>query len=142
MGHEIVLYLGNLDVERDWGYAPDYVKGMVDMLQHKEPLDLVFATGETHSIRSFVEIAANHIGVELVWDGSGHAEVGRDKITGQKIVAVDEKFYRPIDIKQTRGNAKKAQATIGWTADIRVQELAARMIRHDILELKNEMQSN
>jgi len=138
-GRTEILKLGNLDVERDWGYAPEYVRGMAQMLQYEEPLDLVFATGESHSIRTFVEIASKHIGIELVWEGSGYNEVGRNKATGAKIVVVDENFYRPIDIKQTRGNSAKAKATIGWAAAVRVEELAAKMIDHDILELKQDM---
>lgn len=142
MGESVMLKLGNLDVERDWGYAPEYVQGMVDMLQHDEPLDLVLATGEAHSIRKFVELAAGNIGVELVWEGSGCDEIGRDVSTGRQLVAIDPNFYRPIDIKQTQGKAQKAKDVLGWSASVRLEELASIMIDQDILEITNTRNKN
>jgi len=137
MGLKETLKIGNLDIERDWGYAPDYVKGMFDLLQHHDALDLVFATGETHSVREFIEMAAKHVGIDIEWSGNGYKEAGIDKNSGKRVVEVDSSFYRPVDIRQTKGNSQKAKRTINWSAKLNTEELAQKMINHDIVLLKN-----
>lgn len=135
LGRETPLRLGNLEVKRDWGYAPDFIRGMIEILNYHEPLDVILATGITHSIREFVEVAANHLDIEIEWTGSGINEVGKDVNTGKVIVEVDSKFYRPIDTKQTCGNSQKAKEKIGWVADVQIVELASKMIEHDKIKL-------
>ncbi len=107
------LELGNLDARRDWGYAPEYVEGMWRMLQQTTPEDYVLATGETHSVREFVETAMGCIGHSIHWEGSGINEIGRDE-TGRIVVRVNAEFYRPAEVDLLVGDATKAQTKLNW----------------------------
>lgn len=115
-GSKKVLYLGNLDSCRDWGYAPDYVEAMWLMLQQEKPDDYIIATGVGHTVRDFVEKAYKKIGIEIVWNGSGTNEIGKDKVTGEILVQVDPQFYRPTDVVTTIGDTSKATQVLGWSA--------------------------
>ncbi|MDQ3003436.1 MAG: GDP-mannose 4,6-dehydratase, partial [Fibrobacterota bacterium] len=112
-GTQDTVRMGNLDAKRDWGYAKDYVEMMWMMLQQPEPDDYVAATGETHTIREFIEKAAPYAGYEIVWEGEGVNEVGRDRKTGKVLVEVDAKFFRPSEVELLLGDPSKAKAKLG-----------------------------
>ena len=137
LGHADMLRIGNLDSKRDWGYAPEYVQGMFALLQNDVALDMVFATGHTHSVRDFINISARHLGIEIDWTGVGVDEVGVDKASGKTIVKTDPEFYRPSDILQTKGRADKARQALGWEAKVDIVELTKIMIEHDLATLAN-----
>ena len=123
---EFVLELGNLDAKRDWGYAPDYVEGMWRMLQEEKPDDYVLATGETHTVREFLETAWGPI----IWKGQGIHERGED-VNGRVIVKVNPEFYRPAEVELLIGNPRKAWCQLGWKATTTFSELVTRMVKHD-----------
>jgi len=131
-GSDECLKLGNLDAERDWGFAPDYVEGMWLMLQQDSPKDYVLATGETHSVRDFVTTAFNLIGIELTWEGEDQEERGIDSRTGTVRVAVDPKYYRPTEVQQLIGDPRKARMELGWKASVDFRELVQIMVEADI----------
>jgi GDPmannose 4,6-dehydratase len=126
------LELGNLDSKRDWGFAGDYVEMMWKMLQHDQPDTYVIATGETHSIREFVEEAGSFCGFDLEWKGEKENEIGIDKKTGKIIVKVNAKYYRPAEVDLLVGNPEKAKKILGWTKKIDYKELCKMMIKADI----------
>jgi GDPmannose 4,6-dehydratase len=123
---EFVLELGNLDAKRDWGYAPDYVEGMWRMLQQEKPDDYVLATGETHTVREFLETAWGPI----IWKGQGINERGED-VNGRVLVKVNPEFYRPAEVELLIGNPTKAWTQLGWKATTTFSELVTRMVKHD-----------
>ena len=131
------LSLGNMDAKRDWGHARDYVEAMWLMLQQEHPDDYVIATGETHSVREFVEAAAPVAGFELEWEGRGTDEVGRDKRSGEIIVEVDPQFYRPAEVDLLHGDPSKARERLGWSPRISFDELAVSMMQADLDLLKD-----
>lgn len=135
---EDTLYLGNLDAKRDWGHAKDYVEAMWLILQHSTPDDFVIATGEQYSVRTFVEWAFKHIGIEIIWEGKGVKEIGIDKATRKVRVRVDEKYYRPAEVETLLGDATKAKKILGWKPKTSTQELLREMMDHDIEEAKRE----
>ena len=126
------LKLGNLDARRDWGYAPEYVEAMWMMLQHDEPLDLVIATGETHTVRDFCALAASHAGFDLEWRGTGVDEKGIDRATGRVIVEIDPRYFRPTEVDLLIGDASKAERLIGWKATTKLPDLVRIMMEHDL----------
>jgi GDPmannose 4,6-dehydratase len=130
------LYLGNMDAKRDWGHARDYVEGMWRILQQETPDDYVLATGETHSIREFVEIAFRHVGRKIEWRGSGDDECGHCTRTGKVLVAVDPVYRRPTEVDLLLGNPGKALAQLGWKHSTTFEELVAEMVDADRLTLK------
>jgi GDPmannose 4,6-dehydratase len=125
------LYLGNLDALRDWGHARDYVEMQWLMLQQKEPKDYVIATGEQHSVREFVDLAAARLGIDLAWEGSGADLQGRDK-QGNVIVAVDPRYYRPTEVESLLGDATRAMTELGWKARCTFVELVNEMVEEDL----------
>jgi len=133
------LFLGNMDAMRDWGYAGDYVKAMWLMLQQKEADDYVIASGETHSVREFVELAFGHAGIKLEWGGEGVAEKGLDKATGKVLVAVDPRFFRPAEIEVLLGNPAKAIQVLGWERAVGFQELVRMMVEGDLTRVSHEL---
>ena len=132
------LYLGNLDAKRDWGFAKDYVEAMWLMLQQEKPDDYVIATGETHSVREFIELAFKELGIDIIWQGEGAEEVGIDSRTGKIIVEVDPGYYRPTEVELLIGDSSKARRKLGWKPKVRLEELVKMMIKSDEEEvLKN-----
>jgi GDPmannose 4,6-dehydratase len=135
------LFLGNLDAKRDWGHARDYVEGMWLMLQQSQPDDYVLATGKTHSVREFVELAFAEVGRAITWQGSGVYEKGIDQKSGEALVKVDPRFFRPTEVDLLIGDASKARAKLGWTHKVSLAELVREMVRHDIGVLSGRGQS-
>lgn len=133
-GKQEVLALGNLNAKRDWGDARDFVEGMWRMLQHPRPEDYVLATGETHTVRAFVEAAFTAVGVTLAWRGEGLAEEGYDVATGVVRVRVDPAYFRPenAEVELLLGDARKAKAKLGWTPRTRFAQLVADMVAADV----------
>ncbi len=128
-GQQEALYIGNLDAKRDWGHARDYVEGMWRMLQHGEPEDFVLATGETHSVREFVERAFGSVGIPLKWEGERGSveEVGKDP-EGKVLVRVDPAYFRPTEVDLLLGDASKAKALLGWKPKVSFEELVDGMV--------------
>jgi len=124
--------LGNLDAQRDWGYAPEYIEAMWRMLQQDSPDDFVVATGETHSVREFCEKAFKAGGIEVEWSGSRDGEQGRDRASGKVVVDVDPKYYRPVDVDLLQGDPSKAGECLGWTPKVRLDELVDIMTEADM----------
>lgn len=127
-----VLYLGNLDAKRDWGYAKDYIECMWLMLQQDKPNDYVIATGETYTIRHFVELAFKEIKIDIIWKGKGQDEVGFDKISGRVLVKVDPKYYRPAEVEFLLGDATKAFKELNWKPKTPLTELVKIMVDYDL----------
>lgn len=132
LGKQDHLELGNMDSKRDWGYAGDYVKGMWLMLQQDQPQDYVLASGETHSVREFVEIAFAKVGYSITWEGAGADEKGYDKETGKLLVSINPDFYRPAEVDILLGNPAKADTELGWKRDVSFEGLVELMLEHDL----------
>lgn len=132
-GRQKILRLGNLDAKRDWGYAKDYVEMMWLMLQQDKPQDYVIATGKTYTVRQFVEYAFDEVGKSLVWRGDGENEVGVDRESGDILVRVDPKYYRPAEVDLLWGDASKAQRELGWEAKTDLRELVKIMVKYDLM---------
>jgi len=128
--------LGNLDSMRDWGHAKDYVEGMWLMLQQEKPDDFVLATGHMHSVREFVESAFKFIGMEIVWEGKGDTEIGKEKATGIIRLKVNPKFYRPTEVEQLLGDPTKAKNLLGWEPKVAFDALVKDMMESDIALMK------
>ncbi|WP_366946097.1 GDP-mannose 4,6-dehydratase [uncultured Maricaulis sp.] len=132
------LYLGNLDAQRDWGHARDYVEGMWRIVQHATADDFVLATGETHTVREFVELAFKEIDITLEWVGSGESETGRCAATGRELVAVDPRYYRPTEVDLLIGDPTKAKEKLGWQHTTPFPELVSEMVRSDLKVIATE----
>jgi GDPmannose 4,6-dehydratase len=132
LGMQDVIYLGNLDAERDWGYAKDYVEAMWRMLQQDTPRDFVIASGEKHTVREFVELAFQELGITIEWRGKDLEEHGVDKATGQKIVLIDPKFVRPAEVDLLLGDATRAREDLGWKPKRSFADLVRLMVMHDL----------
>lgn len=126
------IYVGNLDAKRDWGHAKDYVEGMWRILQHGEADDFVLATGETHSVREFIELAFAEIGVTIAWQGTGEQEQGIDTQTGTTRIEVDAKYFRPTEVDILLGDSTKAQKLLGWKHHTDFKQLVKEMVQSDI----------
>ncbi|NBK90674.1 GDP-mannose 4,6-dehydratase [bacterium 1XD21-13] len=136
-GRQEKLYLGNLNAKRDWGYARDYVECMWMMLQHDTPEDFVIATGETHTVREFVEAAFGQGGIRLKWQGEGVEEKGIDEKTGKVLVEVSPEFFRPAEVDLLLGDPAKAKELLGWNPrKTSFEKLVRLMVEHDIAKLK------
>tara|TARA_B100001989_G_scaffold35540_1_gene21136 strand:+ start:469 stop:1470 length:1002 start_codon:yes stop_codon:yes gene_type:complete len=127
VGAQDVLYLGNLAAKRDWGHAKDYAEAMWLMLQQDKPDDYVIATGEQHSVREFVDIAAPFFGLNIEWKGEGVEEEGVDKTTGRSIIKVSDKYFRPTEVESLLGDASKAKEKLGWEPKITFEQLVEDM---------------
>ena len=132
------LYLGNLDAKRDWGHARDYVDGMWRILQQPGPDDYVLATGEAYSVRQFVERAFAHVNRKIVWEGAGKSERGLDAKTGDVLVAIDERYYRPTEVEYLLGDPAKARRLLGWSHKITFDRLVSEMVDEDMKTVRNE----
>lgn len=131
-GLQDMLYLGNLDAQRDWGHAKDYVEGMWRIVQHDTPDDFVLGTGEMHTVREFVESAFKHIGVEIGWQGNGVNEIGKDLKSDRVLVKVDPRYFRPTEVEQLLADPSKAKNTLGWTHTVSFQALVEDMMKSDL----------
>ena len=131
------LWLGNLDAERDWGHARDYVEMMWLMLQQNTPQDFVIATGEQHSVREFIEVAAQEVDMRLHWEGHGQDEVGHDS-EGNCIVRIDPRYFRPTEVDSLLGDASRAHKLLGWSPSCTFKELVAEMMQKDLQETEGE----
>jgi GDPmannose 4,6-dehydratase len=132
------LYLGNLDAKRDWGHARDFVEGMWLMLQQETPDDYVLATGETHSVREFVEKAFAHVGRRIEWHGSGRDEKGLEAGTGRTLVEIDARYFRPTEVEILCGDPSKARAKLGWSHKVSFDALVREMVDSDLDTVRRE----
>ena len=132
LGLQSCLYLGNLDAERDWGHAKDYVEGMWMMMQQAEPDDYVLATGKKISVKRFTELAFAEAGISIEWKGKGKEEKGHDKANGNVIVQIDHKYFRPTEVDKLIGDASKAKKRLGWTPKHTVEQLVREMVASDM----------
>jgi GDPmannose 4,6-dehydratase len=126
------LYLGNLDAKRDWGHARDYVDGMWRILQHDRADDWVLATGETTTVRQFVELAFAEVGRRIIWEGEGVEEVGRDAASGDILVAIDPAYFRPTEVDLLLGDPSKAERELGWKSSTPLRDLVSEMVKSDM----------
>lgn len=136
LGLQDKLFLGNLDAKRDWGHARDYVEGMWRILQQPEPDDYVLATGETHTVREFVERAFAEVGIEIGWKGAGVAEQGLDKKTGRILVEIDQRYFRPTEVELLLGDPAKAWKKLGWRHTVTFPQLVSEMVAKDVAGMK------
>lgn len=134
LGLEDRLYLGNLDAKRDWGYAKDYVEAMWLMLQQDKPGDYIIATNETHTVREFCELVAKYFGYDLVWKGKGVKEKGFDKKTGNVLIEIDPRYFRPAEVDILLGDYSKAKKELGWKPKVLFKELVEIMAKADFEE--------
>lgn len=132
LGLQDKLYLGNLDARRDWGHAREYVRGMWLMLQQDQPDDYVLATGETHTVRSFVEKSFAEVGITVEWKGEGINEKGYNAATGRPVVEVDPRYFRPTEVELLIGDPRKAEEKLGWKHEIGLEQLVKEMVREDL----------
>ena len=150
LGLQNKLYLGNLDAKRDWGHAKDFVRAMWLMLQQKKPDDYVVATGESHSVREFVELAFREVGAEIEWKGKDVKEVGiirsvtgdRSRVTslkkGKVVVEIDPRYFRPTEVDELLGDASKARSALGWEPQISFEEMISTMVKADLEEASRD----
>jgi GDPmannose 4,6-dehydratase len=138
LGYQEKLFLGNMDAKRDWGHARDYVEGMWRMVQQDNPDDYVLATGQTHSVREFVERAFSEAGIALIWQDTGVDEKGLDSATGKIRVEVDPRYFRPTEVDMLIGDASKAKAKLGWTATTSFADLVTEMVQADLKLVAHE----
>ena len=139
MGLQDKLYLGNMNAERDWGFAGDYVRMMWMMLQQDEADDYVVATGVKRTVRDFVNYSFNELGIELEWQGQGVDEKGIDKATGKVLVEVDPKYFRPAEVELLIGDPTKAKEKLGWVPEVKLQELVSMMVKADLKDAEKEL---
>jgi GDPmannose 4,6-dehydratase len=132
LGLQEKLYLGNLNAQRDWGHAKEYVRGMWLMLQQDQPDDYVLATGQMTSVRSFVEKSFRQVGIKLEWRGTGEDERGVDSASGRTIIEVDARYFRPTEVDLLLGDASKAEKRLGWRHEATVDEIVAEMVDEDL----------
>lgn len=142
LGFQDCLYLGNLDAERDWGHARDFVVGMWQILQQPEPGDYVLATGEKRSVREFVELAFARIGRRIEWRGAGVDEIGVDAATGATLVQVDPRYFRPTEVDSLVGDPSKAARTLGWKAATRFEDMVAETVDSDLVAMREGTATN
>jgi GDPmannose 4,6-dehydratase len=144
------LYIGNLEAKRDWGYAPDYVEAMWLMLQQEKPDDYVIATGETHSVREFIDFSFAHAGIEIEWKNKGKSEKGIVRSltpslssvlnVGDTIVEIDPRYFRPLEVDFLQGDASRARKKLSWEPRVTFKELVKIMVDSDIKDLEEMRQ--
>jgi GDPmannose 4,6-dehydratase len=137
-GLEEVIYLGNLEAKRDWGHARDYVEGMHRMLQADVPDDFVLATGETHSVREFIELAFAEVDRRIAWQGVGVEEIGIDCKSGKTVVRIDPTYFRPTEVDLLMGDSSKAREKLGWIPKTSFAELVKEMVASDLCAARRE----
>jgi GDPmannose 4,6-dehydratase len=139
LGLQDRLFLGNLDATRDWGHARDYVEGMWLILQQAEPDDYILATGESHTVREFVEKSFAHVGRKIVWRGSGKDEQGIDPANGRVLVEIDKRYFRPTEVDSLLGDPSKAKAKLGWRHKTTFDGLVKEMVETDLIAVRDEV---
>lgn len=132
------MHMGNLDAKRDWGYAPEFCEGMWRILQQDKAEDFVLATGETHSVREFIELAFREIGIDVVWKGKGVNEIGKDKKTGNVLIEIDKSYFRPTEVDLLIGDPTKAKKKLGWKPKTTFEELVTIMVKADCDSVKKK----
>jgi GDPmannose 4,6-dehydratase len=132
------LYIGNLDSKRDWGHARDYVDGMWRIVQQETPDDFVLATGETHSVREFIELAFSKVDRKIEWRGEGVDEIGFDSAKGEALVRIDSRYFRPTEVDLLLGDASKAHRILGWKHTVSFPELVSDMLSSDLKVIAKE----
>lgn len=137
-GNQDCLWLGNLSAKRDWGHARDYVQAMWLMMQQDEPDDYVISTNESHSVREFCEAAFKVVGTEIVWEGEGVEETGKDKSSGKVLIRVDPKYFRPTEVELLIGDCGKAERVLGWKRQVDFKNLVKEMVEYDLLEYRDD----
>ncbi len=138
LGMQDKLYIGNIDAKRDWGHAKDYVEGMWLLLQQDEPEDFILATGETHSVREFIELAFAERGITIDWQGSGVDEKGIDAATGRVLIEIDPRYFRPTEVELLLGDPSKAREKLGWSHKIGFKQLVREMVEADLKTVAEE----
>ena len=138
LGLQKKLFLGNLDAKRDWGHARDFVAGMWLILQQKKPDDYVLATGESHTVREFVEKSFAHVGRKIAWQGKGAKERGTDAKTGETLIQIDPRYFRPTEVDHLQGDARKARKVLGWKPKISFKDLVDDMMTSDLELMRRE----
>lgn len=138
LGLQQHLYLGNMDSKRDWGFAGDYIKAMWLMLQQDKPDDYVVGTGESHTVREFVEKSFQEVGIDIAWEGRGVDEVGKDSRTGEVLVLIDPRYFRPTEVEALLSDPTKAREKLGWQARVSFGELVKMMVREDLREAERD----
>ena len=136
LGLQETLYIGNLNALRDWGHAKDYVRAMWLMLQQKQPEDFVIATGKQHSVKEFINIAANILNIEIYWKGKGEDEIGI--FNDKEIVKIDKKYFRPTEVETLLGDASKAKKKLNWKPEISFEKIVKEMIDEDLRALNSK----
>lgn len=137
LGQQDSLTLGNLDAQRDWGYAPEYVEGMWRMLQAEEPDSFVLATKRTETVRDFASLAFRAAGIDLEWQGSGEREQGLHGASGKVLVSIDPRFYRPAEVELLKGDPQRANEILGWQAQTSLESLCQMMVQADLRRIEN-----
>ncbi len=138
LGLDDKIHLGNLDAERDWGHARDYVEGIWLIVQQDAPDDYILATGESHSVREFVEVAFAEVGRTIEWQGTGLDELGLDAATGEQLIAIDQRYFRPTEINHLLGDPSKAHEKLGWRHKTSFAQLVGEMVRFDLDAMKRD----
>ena len=141
LGLQDCIYLGNIDTKRDWGHARDYVEMQWLMLQQDSPEDFTISTGEQHTVREFLEIAAKEIGIDIEWSGTDINEIGRDKVSGNIIVRIDKRYFRPTEVDSLLGDSSKAKNKLGWKPKITFGQLVKEMMESDLIEAERDLLS-
>jgi GDPmannose 4,6-dehydratase len=131
-GKQKILKLGNIDAKRDWGHAKDFVYAQWLMLQQEKPQDFVIATGETHTVREFVNVAFKEVGIDIKWQGKGVDEKGINSKTDEILVEIDKKYFRPAEVELLLGDPSKAEKELNWKRKISFQELVSGMVKYDL----------
>ena len=130
------LWLGNLNAKRDWGHAKDYVEGMWKILQHNKAEDFVLATGKSHTVRNFCEVAFKEIDINLLWHGQGTEEKGVNKENGKVLVEIDKRYFRPTEVDYLEGDASKARKELNWVPKVSLEKMISEMVQSDINSLR------
>jgi GDPmannose 4,6-dehydratase len=138
LGVQKTLYIGNLDSKRDWGHARDFVEGMWRILQQETPDDYVLSTGEMHSVREFMEIAFSKVGRSIEWQGTGVDEAGIDSVSGETLVKIDQRYFRPTEVDLLLGDSSKARRVLGWKHKVSFDELISDMLNSDLRVVAEE----
>ncbi len=141
VGLEKKLFLGNLDAKRDWGHARDYVEMQWLMLQQEAPRDFVIATGEQHSVREFVELSCKELGIQLEWSGEGVSEKGLDLSSGESILEIDPRYFRPAEVETLLGDPTEAEQVLGWKPKTSFSQLVKEMVENDLMLAQKEMRA-